>query len=335
MGSEFFNQMQYGKESPKGTPVAATNMWIGQMPNVKTDRKPTYPKEHFGVRSDAFRSVIHQYLYTNTFAVEHGAFQHLLLPFGIGVKGGVTPVEQTTDQDDYLWDFTPSLLAANNPDAATLRFGDDAQAWLTAYSMCERIRISGQVAQGADASPVNVEWDFFGRELIETTFTAALTPPTLEPLNAKLARLYLDSLWSDVGETELANLLRTFDIEILTGVHPKFEGSAAKTFNGHGEGIIAVMGTFGIEAGSAANDILSAQQAGTFKVARLAIEGGQIGTGDKHLFTLDFGGTFEDATPISGEDRGDNLATFVLHDYYDVVSGLKLQANVVTNRNSY
>jgi len=55
-GSEFFNKMQYGKESASahGTAVAATNMWVGQMPNVKSDRKPTYPKEHFGARSDAF-----------------------------------------------------------------------------------------------------------------------------------------------------------------------------------------------------------------------------------------------------------------------------------------
>jgi hypothetical protein len=95
------------------------------------------------------------------------------------------------------------------------------------------------------------------------------------------------------------------------------------------------MGTFGIEAGASANDILTAQQAGTFKVARLTIPGSQIGTGDSHLFTLDFGGSFEDATPISGADRGDNLATFVLHDYYDKTSGKKLQASVLTDRNTY
>ena len=87
MGSEFFNQVQYGKESTRGTPVAATRMWIGQMQNITTDRKPVYPSEHFGVRSDSFRSVIHQYLYVNSLSTEHGCFQHLPLLFGCVMMG--------------------------------------------------------------------------------------------------------------------------------------------------------------------------------------------------------------------------------------------------------
>jgi len=336
MGSEFFNQVQYGKENPAamGTPVAATQMFIGQMPAIKTDRKPTYPKEHFGARSDSFRSVIHQFLYQNTLSTEHGAFQHLPL-LGSALKGAVTAAEQTAGQQDYLWAQTPSMVAANNPDAFTLRMGDDVQAHISEYCMFERIHISGQVTQGMDASPVRLESDFFGRQLAEGDFTASLTPRDLEPLNAKLARVYLDSAWADVGETELANLLRTFDIEILTGVHPNFAGSTAQTFNRHSEGIIAVMGTFGIEGGSEAVDIFADQQANKFSVVRLTIEGAQIGTGDNNLFTLDFGGTFEDASPINSNDRGDNLAQFVLHDYYDKVSGLKLQWNVTTDINAY
>ena len=337
MGSEFFDVVQYGKENPaaRGTPVAATQMFIGQMQSIKTDRKPVYPKEHFGKRSDAFRSVIHQRLYTNTLSTEHGCFQHLPLLGGGGLKGAVTAAEQTSGQGDYLWAMTPSMTAANNPDSFTLRMGDDVQAWISEYCLFERIRISGQIAQGMDASPVRLESDFFGRQIAESTFTAALTPRDLEPLNAKYARLYLDSAWAGVGSTELTDLLRTFDIEILTGVHPKFAGSTAQTFNRHAEGIIAVNGTFGIEGGAEANDIFADQQNNVFTVARLEITGGAIGTGENHSFTLDFGGTFEDASPISSEDRGDNLAQFVLHDYLDNTSGLKMQWNVITDINAY
>lgn len=336
MGSEFFNKIQYGVENPAahGTPVACTDMFIGQMPPVKTDRKPVYPVEHFGLRAESYRSVIHQYLYTNTLTTEHGAFQHLPL-LGSALKGAVTAAEQTGGQGDYLWAQTPSLTASNAPDSFTLRFGDDAQAWVSEYCMFERIRISGQIAQGIDASPVNLEADFFGRQLATTTFTAGLTPPVLEPLNAKFARLYLDNLWSDVGETELANLLRNFDIEIITGLHPNFAGSAAKTFNAHAEGIISVLGTFTIEGGSTANGLLTAQQAGTFKAARLEINGSQIGSGVSHKFSFDFGGTFEDVTPIASADRGDNLATFVLHGFYDLTGTKLLQWNVITNSNTY
>lgn len=335
MGSEFFNRVQYGKESTRGTPVAATRLWIGQMPAIKTDRKPVYPKEHFGVRADALRSVIHQYLYVNTLSSEHGCFQHLPVLWGCGLKGGVTATETTGGQGDYAWAFTPSLTAANSPDSLSLRMGDDVQAWISEYVMFERIRISGQVAQGADASPVNVEADFFGRQLATTTFTAGQSGPTLEPLNAKLARLYLDTSWAGVGGTELANALRTFDIEILTGVHPKFSGAATKIFNGHSEGVISVMGTFGIEGGSGANTILANQQAGSLAVARLEINGSQIGSGTSHQLRIDFSGTYEDADPISGADRGDNLSTFVLHGFYNTTGAKSIQVNMTTDINAY
>lgn len=336
MGSEFFNKVQYGVENPaaRGTPVVCTDMFIGQMPAVKTDRVPVFPKEHFGVRADSMRNVIHQYLYTNTLASEHGAFQHLPL-LGSALKGAVEAAEQTPDQDDYLWAQTPSLTAANAPDSFTLRFGDDVQAWVAEYAMFERIRMSCQIAQGADASPVNLEADFFARQLATTTFTAGLTPPVLEPLNGKLARLYVDATWAAVGSTELTNLLRNFDIEITTGVHPKFAGSAAKTFNQHAEGVIGVTATFDLEGGSSVNTLLGIQQAGTFKVARLEITGSQIGTGDSHTFQLDIGGAFEDAQAIASSENGDNIGTFVLRGYYDLTGAKLLQWNVTTNSNTY
>lgn len=336
MGSEFFNKVQYGKESTRGTAVAATQMWIGQMQPIRTDRKPVYPKEHFGVRADAFRSVIHQRLYQNTLSTEHGAFQHLPLLFGCGLKGGVTAAEQTTGQGDYLWDFTPSMTAANNPDAFTLEFGDDTQAYEAEYCMVESIRISGQVAQGADSAAVRIEASVFGRQITPTTFTGALSPRTLEPMNAKLARLYLDSAWGSVGGTELSNLLRSFDIEILTGVHPKFAGSSAQYFNRHAEGVLAVMGTFTIEGGSEADAIFDDHLANEFSVGRLSIGGSQIGTGDSHALNIDLGGTFEDVSPVASADRGDNLATFVLRGFADKANSFKLlDVDLTTNINAY
>lgn len=337
MGSEFFNKIQYGKEDPlaHGDAVAATKMFIGQMPAINPDTKPTFPVEHFGLRSESYRGVIHQYLNQNTLSTEHGAFQHIPLLMGGGLKGAITPVEQNAGQGDYLWDATPSMTSIDAVDSFTLRVGDDVQAYVSEYCEFERIRISGNISQGSEASPVKIEADYFGRQLTPGSFTGGLTPPTMEPMNAKLARFYLDNAWADVGETELANLLRTFDIEILTGRKPKFAGSTAKTYNRTGGGIIAVMGTIGIEAGSDAVSIFAAQRAGTFKVGRLTIDGSQIGSGDNYNLTVDFGGLFEDAKPISGADRGDNLATFVLHDYYDKTAGKKMQMTCTTNSNAY
>jgi hypothetical protein len=150
-----------------------------------------------------------------------------------------------------------------------------------------------------------------------------------------LARLYLDTAWSGVGGTELANLLRSFQIKIITGVHADATGGANNAFNSHKEGEIAVMGVFGIEAGSSANAILADMQGPTFGVVRLAINGSQIGTGDTHNLTIDIGGFMEAVGAIDGEDRTDNLATFSIKGTYDTTGAKMLGINLTTDTNAW
>lgn len=335
MGSRFFSKVQYGKEATRGTAVAATKIWSSKVPAVNSDRKPVIPNEDVGIRTEGVRSVIHQYLYSNTLSSEHGYYQQLPALFGCGLKGGVTASEQTASQTDYLWTFTPSLTAANSPDSLTIELGDDVQAFETEYAMFERIRVSGTVAQGMDVSPVSIEADFFGRQLTPTTFTGALSLTTATPINAKLARFYLDTTWAGVGATEKTNILRAFDVEIITGVHPKFTGSGDKYFNTHGEGLITVTAQFTFEGDSQADAIFDAQQAGTFQVVRLALNGPTIGSGTAHSLKLDIGGVWESVSPLGGEDRADNLHTATLIGHYDATGAKLLQVLLTTNTNSY
>lgn len=338
MGNKFFSKVQYGKESTRGTAVAATKTLLtGKVPAIKSDRKPVVPEENVGIRAKGVRAVIHQYLYSNTLSTEHGYFQQMPWLFGCGLKGGVTPTEQTPSQGDYLWTQTPSLVAgvSNSPDSSTIELGDDTQAYKSEYAMFERIRISGQVAQDMGVSPVNVEADFFGRQLATTTFTAGLSLPSAEPMNAKLARLYVDTAWAGIGGTELSNLLRAFDIEIITGVHPKFSGSGNKYFNGHGEGLITVTCQFTLEGLAAAHALMTAHQAATFQAVRLQINGGQIGSGQNHSLKIDVGGVWESVGPLGGEDQSDNLFTATLIDQYDSTGAKLLQVATSTNVNSY
>ena len=335
MGSRFFTIVQYGKETTHGTAVAATKMWPGQAMRVVTDSKPSYPVEQFNVRMESRRGIVYERLYQNTLVSSHAGFQQLLLPLGCGLKGGVTASEQTVGEGDYLWDLTPSLTGSNSPDSVTLEIGDDAQAWEVEYCMFNRISISGNVSQDGGEAPVSIEAEFFGRKLATTTFTGSLSLQSSTPMNAKKARLYVDSAWSGVGGTELSDLLRDFRVEILTGVHPSFAGSANDYFNAHKEGIIGFTAAFTIEGGSDAATLFAAQQAQSLQVVRLEINGPQIGAGVNHRLRIDMGGTWEDVTPIDNEDRGDNLATLALHPHYDDTGAKGLQVEVITNVNAY
>lgn len=337
MGSRFFSKVQFSKEGTRGQAVAADTLVLGRIPAVGTDRTPVFPREDVGVNAPAVRAVIHQYLYSNTLSIEHGYFQALPWILGCGLKGGVSASEANVGQGDYEWNLTPSLSAANSPDSVTIELGDDTQAFETEYAMFERIRLSWTVAQGQDASPVGIEADFFGRQLTPTSFTSGISIPTVEPLNGKLSRMYVNSAWADVGTTEKTNILRGADIEILTGVHPKFAGSANKYFNSYGEGLIEVTANVTLEGNSDADAIFDAQQAGTFQVLRFAINGGQIGSGDNHILTVDIGGYWESVSPLGSEDRNDNLHSGVFRGVAVDVSGTMkmLAVNVTTNVSAY
>ena len=338
MGNSFFSVVQYGGEATRGTAVAATKIWPGQASfKLGTDTKPTFIEEQMNVRTMNRRVVAYQKLYRNNLVTSHTTFSQLLFPLSCGLKGGVTASEQTSAQTDYLWTFTPSLTTANNPEAATIELGDDVQFWEAEYCMFDRITLSGSIDQEGGDAPVTLDAGFFGRQLSTTTKTGALSLPATgdEVMNGKLARLYSDTAWAGVGSTEFTNLLRSFQIEILTGVHPDSTGSATKYFNAHKEGIISVMGTFTIEAGATANALLGLQQAGTFRAMRLAVNGSQIGSGTTYNLTVDIGGMIETIDPIASEDRGDNLATFGIRGTYDTTGAKMMQLTVTTNTNAW
>lgn len=335
MGNSFYTVVQYGGEATRGTAVAATKIWPGQAPKMTSDVKPSFVSEQLNVRTDQRRVAIYERLVTNNLSAEHGTFQQLLFPLSCGLKGSVTASEQTAGQTDYLWDFTPSLTAANNPEAATIEMGDDVQYWEAEYCMFDKISLAGTVAQDGGDSNVSLDASFFGRQWTSTTKTAALSLPSGEFMNAKTSRLYVDTAWAGVGVTEYSNLLRGFSVELLTGVHPDFTGSANKYFNAHKEGLISVMATITIEGGSNSTTLLGLQQAGTFRVMRLAINGSQIGSGTTHSCVIDIGGYFEQVTPIDGNDRSDNLSTFALRGAYDTTGAKLLQWKVTTNTNAW
>lgn len=335
-GERAFSIVQYGKESTRGTAVAATRKLLGKAPAVKSDRKHIYPERANGLRAKSTDAQVHQYLYTNTLSVPNGYFQALLPFFGCGVKGGLAPSETTPSQSDFLWNFVPSMTAANNPDALTLELGDDTQVFQAEYAMFEKLKLSWAIAQGNDAAPVSIEGDFFARQITRVSaFTSAIALPTVTDMNGILSRLYMDTSWAGIGTSEVANTLRSADVEILTGVHPKFNGGANKTFSGHAEGKFEVMLNVTLEGNAAADAIMDAHMDKTSHAVRLQINGPQIGSGTSSKLAIDVWGSWEDVSPLGGEDRGDNLHNATFHGFYDATGAKLFQASVITDRGTY
>lgn len=337
MAKQFFSKVQFGKETVSGTAVAADTKFVGQSQPITPDRQIIFPVEQMGYRAESHRVITSNYLVQHSLSSEHGYFQALPVLLGCSLKGGVTSSEQTADQDDYLWAFAPSFASgvSNAPDSLTLECGDDTQAWEAEYAVFSALHLSGEVPQAGDAAPVNISAEYFARQWTKTTFSA-VSDAAVTSMNAKLARLYVDTAWAGVGGTEKTNVLRGFTLDIMSGLEPGFAGSANKYFNAVKEGLLGAMLTVTLERGATSNALFDSMLAGTFQVVRLEINGPQIGSGDPHQFQFDLGGYWETVSPMDGtDDNGTYTDTLALKGVYDATGAKVFQASVTTNIEAY
>lgn len=335
MGTSTLRKMQYGKETTHGTAVAASTLLPIAVQQIKDDRKPTYPRENVGVLANASRSYISGRIVKDTLKWDSAFYQLLPLILSCGVKGGLTPSELNVGQGDYSWQFSPAWDGTSNAqNSITLERGDNDFVVETEYVMFDSIKISGEMNQDGGDSTESIEVSYFGRQNTVTSFTGGLSIPVLTPINAKLTKLYIDSAWADVGDTEKTLTLRSYDVEIQTGLHPKFHGSGQETFDNHGEGPMSIMASFVFEGNANAEAIYTARDAQTLQVIRLATTGPQIGTGANHSRTLDFSGTWSSVIPLSSESNGNNLWAAVLQGFYDPIGAKMFDIAVVTNKSA-
>lgn len=308
MGARSLSKFQWGIESTRGTAVASTRIIGADVKGVPTDRVWEAVRLAKGQRVDRTHKRNDELIVRDSLTFENGYFQVLPGLMQCCLDGTITPAEVNVGQSDYKWDVLPLLTAANTPKTITLEMGDDTQAFKVEFCMFDSLKFSGEMAQDGGTSPVKIDASYFGRQVTPTTFTAGQAlHPSLEFMNAKLSRLYMDTSFAGIGGTEQTSLLRGFELEFMTGNHPKFFGSANKYFDSYGEGDLGVMLTLTLEGTSGADSIYDLYQAGTERAIRLDINGSIIGAGANRLFRTDLYGYFESVVPLNSEVNGNNL----------------------------
>lgn len=336
MGQRTFSQIQWGLEATNGTAVAADTKLAFTAQPIPADRTTQNPTENLGIRMNSVRGVQYSRLARYSLTSPEGCyFETLPMLFSTLVKGNVTPALQNTGQGDYLWTMTPdySFGADNEIDSITLEVGDDTQAVEIEYGMLESLNISGNITQDDGINPVIITGNLFGRQVTPTSYTGAIAIPSMTQMNAKLARLYVDTSWAGVGGTEKTNILRGFSVDIIGGAHPKFMGSANQYFNTHGQGDIAVMVTLTLERNSDSDALFDDYQANTVRYFSLQINGPQIGSGDTNNLTINWAGSIQEVIPLANQDRGNNIDTMVTNAIYDT-TGTAGPAFLITTETS-
>jgi len=337
MGERAFYKVQYGLESPSahGTEVNATRIWLGSVDKVPDDHVPVFPLHNLAIRGRANEGEIYQWLVDGLTlnGPENGAyFQMLPFMFSLFFKGAVSASEQHPGQGDYKWTFTPSLTAVNNPDSATLEYGDNQQAYITKFLMGKRLVLGGVMGQN---QAVRASLECFGDKVEKTTFTAGLSKPSITPMAANQSKIYMDALWANKGTTQKTGLLRSWEVEFLNGGHPKFHGNGL-TFDAHGEGYLDFMLTLELEGNADAVALYDASKANpkTPSAFEIKVPGPQIGTGDTHLLKLDLWGAPEYVTPMDSDADGDHLYKALIHGLYDPTGAAMLAVEVTTSWNA-
>lgn len=338
MGSSIFSRYQYGLEATRGTAVAATRIMGAAPKAVPMDRQWQPLKLGNGSRAQYNKKRYDTLLVKDSITFDDAhplAFQNLPLFHYCSLDGTITPAEVTGGQSDYRWDVVPLLTAANTPKTFTLEMGDDVQEYEVEYCMVDNLKLAGSIPVDGSFAPVTGEFGYFGRQITSSTFTAAQSLHTgLEFMNAKLSRLYLDTTWAGVGGTEITNILRGWELEIMTGNEPKFFGSANRYFDSYGEGKIGATLTLDLEGTTAADtSFYDAYTAGTELAIKLVVNGSQIGSGTTYQYQVSLFGYFAEVVPLNQVIGSNNLhrALFVAKED---ASGNFFDCDIITNANT-
>ncbi|HRF71757.1 MAG TPA: hypothetical protein PL117_03215 [Accumulibacter sp.] len=333
MPERVLTRYQYGPETVRGTPVAATRILGADPKAVPNDRVWNQVRYGTGRRGGAQQKRNDTYLVKDTLNFSNVYFQALPALLQCSIDGTIAPAEQTPTQQDYLWSAVPLWSAPNTPSTLSVQLGDDVQAWVMEHLMFDRLKFAWGVPQDGEVAPVSCEAGYFAKQLTAQAFTAGLSlPSNLAMLNGKLTRMWIDSTFASAGTTEITNTLRGGEIELLNGNHPKFFGSGQRYFDGYGEGDIVGMATLTLEGNANALAAYNDFRAGTPRVLRIEFQGPALGTGQAMRFRVDMAGYWEIVTPVNSESKGNNLTRGVFRTLDDGTN--VLAASVITNINA-
>jgi len=319
MGLSGLRKIQIGEEAEKGTAVAATAVLLGKL-SVEDKFTQHIPQEERGSLIKPYRSIKTGNEVGLSFEGDC-TFEQLIYFLHMGVLGNVTP---TGASDEKTWVFTPAKSAAGTFDSFTLEYGDDIQAIETEYCMASKISLSGGMNE-----PVKLKVDMFGRQITNTTFTGALSPPSVETALGQKAKLYIDAEDGTVGTTEKSNTLISWTYDIVTGLYLKRYGDGNLYFSAYGEKGASATLKATVAFNSGVNTERANADGATQRLMRVEIKGTTIDADPKEI-DLDICGAYAPGSFKLLEERdGEDVVSFTLESQDSANYGKGFEVTVV------
>jgi hypothetical protein len=324
-GTQTFTRISLVKETVKGTPVAPTRRFYGVVQgNFDLGQSWAFhEEENRGLRTRPSRTPT-QLREAPTFKlqdIDGIGFDDLVLPFSAGLRGGQVGAGAGADK---TWTFAAQNTASNAYESMSADVGDDIQNWRLQYVQPTRWKISSELG-----GQTRFEADCFAQRAIKT---AAATPAEVSPV--KIAA----SLWTIkfattaaglTGASVQTNFLRTFGLEWMTGLKPRFYADGNNFFGQSQESDLN--GRLSLEVESTAlavSEFVDKYTAGTQSFARLKATGPVLG-GSFYSLQFDVPIFWDEPKPIASVDDQVNLYTVTGRVDYDPTSAKSLEAVLV------
>jgi hypothetical protein len=238
--------------------------------------------------------------------------------------------QETATQDGtgsgYIYAYVASTTSQNTTNTYTIEGGDDEQAEEFDYGFVKHFNLSGD---GQGALMVSADWT--GREATNSTFTAALSPTTVEEILVNNGTLYIDDTGGTVGTTQVSNTLFGIDLDWTTGLTEYWAVDGSLDFSLIKFTADDIVLTMTYEHNSSAVSEKAKYRAGDVRLVRLNFEGaalGTAGTWSNKTLQIDLAGVYEDWSELQDQD-GNDVITATLRVRYATADSLKAEVTVV------
>jgi hypothetical protein len=247
-------------------------------------------------------------------------FEQIIDFLAMTLVGGVTPTTPGGGTLPRDWTFTPDLEAANIQDSYTFEYGDDTQAWESAFVTCVSmdlgINLGAVVSLGAE---------LVGRFAEKTTFTGSLTDPSVEEVVGDGARFFLDTSWAGIGGTEYDAMLAGGSIRLNSGLVPvRYADGLDSNGRANFSTLIENKRSHGMDldliiSSDMITNVYDKFASGTSAAIRIVFDlaANSIETSFNHELEIDMFGKFEGEPEIFGERDGENLVRMQFVSYDD------------------
>ena len=313
-------------ETTAGTAVAATAIWRGKG-LIEDQREVRFPEEDVGYLSLVDRSYTPAYAAVLAMDEIEATFEQLPYILTAGVKA-VTSGSADGTGSGYVYTYTFPTTTANTVSTFTIEAGDNQEVEEMEYAFVESFKLSGAMGE---AVMMSAEWR--GRQATLSSFTGALSVPTVEEILASKTKLYIDAISGTIGTTQKTGTLLSWALNVTTGMqaYTTADGALYFTANKQVGPEVTLELVFEFDGTSTAEKVI--WRAGTARLIRLEVQGTALttaGTFSYKTLRIDLAGKWEKFNKIDEQDGNDFIAA-TFRSRYDSTSASFAEIKVVNN----